>query len=180
MSRPIRTTLVFALISGFLVVPSAMVLNFYMNWHTALKITLWADLAVYAVLMTRWSGARLISVLFPLAILLGTALWPGTYGGFFILGLGVFSWIRSGICFQNTPVRSVLSEIITMVGGTVLLLIIGSGSYTAWTLNICLFFLIQSLYFFLVPVRPVEHAAGMHRDSFEDSVSEIEKLMEEV
>lgn len=178
MNRPIRTTIVYALVSGFLVIPLALLLSTYLYWSTALKLALWADLAIYGVLMARWSGTRLLSVLFPLAILLGTALWPGTYSGFFILALGIFAWMRSGICFRGTPIRALMAELTTVVGATVLLLLIGSNSYAAWALNICLFFLVQSLYFFIVPIRRKRLEARMTQDPFEQAVAEAKKVLE--
>ena len=73
---------------------------------SAFKLVLWADLAGYAVLMARWSGKALTAIMFPLALLLGTAVWPGIYTAFFFLGLGMLSWLRSGICFSKTPIRA--------------------------------------------------------------------------
>jgi hypothetical protein len=178
MNRAVRTTVVYALASGFLVVPLAMLLSRYLYWPGALKLVLWADLAVYGVLMARWSGVRLLSVLFPLLILLGAALWPGTHGGFFILALGIFSWLRSGVCFKTAPVRALMAEVLTMVGGAGLLLLIGSHSYGAWALNICLFFLVQSLYFFMVPWQSGRQHQPAAADPFEQAVADAEKVLE--
>ena len=104
MNRAVRTTVVYALASGFLVVPIALLLSRYFHWPGAMKLVLWADLAVYSVLMARWAGVRLPSVLFPLSVLLGAAIWPAARSGFFILALGIFSWVRSGVCFRSAPV----------------------------------------------------------------------------
>lgn len=178
MNRPIRSTVVYALASGFLVIPSALLLSTCLYWSTALKLALWADIAVYGVLLARWSGTRLLSVVFPLAILLGTALWPGTYSGFFILALGIFAWMRSGVCFHGTPVRALMAEVITVVGAAAMLLLIGSQSYAAWALNICLFFLVQSLYFFIVPAHRRRFEGGTAVDPFEQAVAEAKKVLE--
>ena len=178
MNRAVRTTVVYALASGFLVVPMAMLLSRYFYWPGTLKLVLWADLAVYGMLMVRWSGARLLSALFPLLILLGAALWPRSHGGFFILAMGIFSWLRSGVCFKTTPVRALLAEVVTMVGGAGLLLLIGSSSFGAWALNICLFFLIQALYFFMVPLASDRRSRPVAADPFEQAVAEAEKALE--
>jgi hypothetical protein len=166
------------LVSGFLVVPFAMLLNSYLYGAEALKLALWADLAVYAVLMARWGGVRLLPVFFPLLILLGAALWPRAHSGFFILALGIFSWVRSGVCFKGAPIRTLVAEVVTMVGGAGLLLLIGSNSYGAWALNICLFFLVQSLYFFIVPVGPQRRAQPVSTDPFEQAVEDAKKVLE--
>ncbi|MGD9365583.1 MAG: hypothetical protein PVH87_07810 [Desulfobacteraceae bacterium] len=178
MNRPIRSTVVYALVSGFLVIPLALLLSTYLYWPTALKLVLWADIAVYGVLMARWSGTRLLSVVFPLSILLGTALWPRTYSGFFILALGIFAWMRSGVCFHGAPMRALMAEVITVVGAAAMLMLIGSQSYAAWALNICLFFLVQSLYFFIVPTHRRSFKTGTPVDPFEQAVAEAKKVLE--
>jgi hypothetical protein len=139
---------------------------------------LWADLALYGVLMARWSGVRLLSLLFPLAILLGSALWPGAYSSFFILALGVFAWMRSGLCFQGAPLRALSAEVLTLGGAAGLLLFFGSHSSVAWALTICLFFLIQSIYFFIVPTRRSISKTRSEKDPFEQAVEEAKKVLD--
>jgi hypothetical protein len=178
MKNPIRTTIVYALASGAIVVPAAMLLSTYLYWPTAIKLVLWADLVLYGVLMARWSGARMLSVFFPLAILLGAALWPKAYIGFFILALGVFSWIRSGLCFQATPLRALMAEVITMIGAAAVLVFLDGHSPVAWALNICLFFLIQSLYFFIVPVHRASPDFQNAKDPFERAAEQAKKVLD--
>ena len=178
MNRAVRTTVIYALASGLLAVPIAMLISTYLYWHQALKLVLWADIALYAMLMARWGGARLLSVVFPLLVLLGAALWPRAHSGFFILALGVFSWVRSGVCFNGAPLRTLLAEVITMVGGVGLLLMIGSHSHGAWALSICLFFLVQSLYFFIVPVASTGKNSSIAGDPFEQAAEDAEKVLE--
>ena len=178
MKTPIRTTIVFALASGALVVPAAMVLSAYLHWPTALKLAVWVDLTLYGILLTRWGNSRLLPVLFPLGILLGAAVWPGVYSGFFIMALGVLAWMRSGICFQHKPLRSLTAEVITVVGGTAALMLFSAHSSAAWALNICLFFLIQALYFFIVPTHGSDTQGRCSRDPFERAVEEAEKVLD--
>ncbi len=178
MNRAVRTTVVYALASGFLAVPIAMLISSYLHWPEALRLVLWADIALYAMLMARWGGVRLLSVVFPLLVLLGAALWPRAHSGFFILALGVFSWVRSGVCFKGAPLRTLMAEVVTMVGGAGLLLMIGAHSYGAWALNICLFFLVQSLYFFIVPVLSDGRNAPVSSDPFEQAAEDAEKVLE--
>jgi hypothetical protein len=106
MNRHVRTTLVYGLISALAVMPLAGLLAGPIGWPMAFKLVLWLDLFIYAALLARWSGKGIGAIVVPTALLLGTALWPGVYTGFFFLGLGVFSWIRSGSCFyQDTDSR---------------------------------------------------------------------------
>jgi hypothetical protein len=178
MKHPVRTTIVYAVLSGLVVVPAAMVLSTYLYWPTAFKLMLWADLALYGVLMARWSGVRLLSLLFPLAILLGSALWPRAYSSFFILALGVFAWMRSGLCFQGAPLRALSAEVLTLGGAAGLLLFFGSHSSVAWALTICLFFLIQSIYFFIVPTRRSISKTRSEKDPFEQAAEEAKKVLD--
>lgn len=178
MTHPIRTTILYALASGFTVVPLATLLSVYLSWPTAFKLMLWADLALYGILLARWSGARLPSVLFPLAILLGAAWWPRAYSGFFVLALGIFSWMRSGICYRETFIRALMAEGVTMAGSTAVLLFFGAHSAVALALNICLFFLIQSLYFFIVPACRQRPAPRNAKDPFELAVAEAQKVLD--
>jgi hypothetical protein len=178
MKNPVRTTIVYAVLSGLAVVPAASVLSIYLTWPTAFKLMLWADLAIYGVLMARWSGVRLLPILFPLAILLGSALWPRTYSSFFILALGVFAWVRSGICFQGAPLRALSAEMLTLGGAAGVLLFFGAHSSVAWSLTICLFFLIQSIYFFIVPTRKRSSVPPSEKDPFERAVEEAKKVLD--
>jgi hypothetical protein len=178
MNNPVRTTIVYAVLSGLVVVPVASALSIYLYWPMAFKLMLWADLALYGVLLARICGVRLLPLLFPLAVLLGSALWPRTYSGFFILALGVFAWMRSGICFQGAPLRALSAEVLTLGGAAGLLLLFGGHSSVAWALTICLFFLIQSLYFFIVPTRWGIAQTGSRKDPFEIAVEAAKKVLE--
>ena len=177
MSRPIRTTVIFGLISTLLIVPAAGLLTRHWGWPAAHKLILWADLALYTLLMVRWSKSRLAPALFPLAILLGAALWPWSYSGFFLLGLGIFSWIRSGICFKAPPLRLITAEIVTVGGGAALVAVMGPISTLSSALTPWLFFLVQALYFFLVPGLAGSTDDTRQPDPFEAAVQEADKLL---
>ena len=179
MIRPIRTTIVFAVAGGFLVVPAALLLSPYIYWPMALKLVLWADLTVYAVLLARWSRTRLLSIFFPLALLFGTALWPHTYSGYFFLAAGVLCWIRSGVCFQGAPLRALVAEMITVLGGAALVMLFGGSSSLSWAVAICLFTLVQAVYFFIVPQsRKTGDKREVPGDPFERAAEEVGKVLE--
>ncbi len=179
MKRPVRSTLVYGLISALTVMPAAWPLAGLIGWPMAFKLVLWTDLAFYAVLLSRWSGKGLLTIVFPLALMLGTALWPGVYFGFFFLGLGVLGWIRSGICFSGTPVRAVAAEIITVAGGSGLVTLLNPGSTVTWAISIWLFFLVQALYFFIVPATDLQNTARTAEDPFEQALREAQRVLEE-
>jgi hypothetical protein len=179
MNKPTRTTIVYALMGGFLIVPAAMLLTPYLHWAMAFKLSLWSYLAIYAVLLSRWSHTPLLGMVFPLALLLGTALWPRTYGGFFFLAVGILCWIRSGICFQGAPLRRLAAEVTTVLGGCILVMLFGGQTTLSWAIAISLFSLIQALYFFFVPLDRMEKEMGKSAgDPFDQAMKEARKVLE--
>jgi len=179
MNRHVRTTLVYGLISALTVMPAAWSLTGPVGWPMAFKLVLWLDLLGYAALLAQWSGKGLRVILFPMALLLGTALWPGVYVGFIILGLGIFSWIRSGSCFCGTPVRAVGAEVITVGGGAGLVALLGPGASVTWAISIWLFFLVQAVYFYMVPTSCAKGAVGTAADPFEQAHREALRVLDE-
>ena len=115
MNKPIRTTLVFGFLSGLAMVPVLWYQRSYGAWPMALELVIWFNLAIYSVLLCRWSRTRFAAIFFPLALLLGVAFWPRTHAGFLLMAMGIFSWIRSGICYRNTPLRALTAELITVL-----------------------------------------------------------------
>lgn len=179
MKRPVRTTLIYGIISAMAVMPVAWLIAGPMGWPMAFKLALWVDLFIYAMLLARWSGKGPGTIVFPITLLLGTALWPGVYSGFFFLGLGVFSWIRSGICFSGTPIRAVAAEIITVAGGAGLVALLGPVSTITWAISIWLFFLVQALYFFIIPATAPSTTVRTVEDPFEQARREAQRVLDE-
>jgi hypothetical protein len=179
MKRPVRSTLVFGLISALAVMPAAGMLAALTGWSLAVKLVLWTDLLVYALLLTRWSGTGPGAIVFPMVLLLGTALLPGTHAAFFLLGLGFFSWIRSGICFSATPLRAIAAEIVTIAVGAGLVVLLSPGSTIAWAIGVWLFVLVQALYFFMVPVGGWSAAVRTPEDPFASAYREAQRVMDE-
>jgi len=99
---------------------------------------------------------------------------------FFMLGLGFFSWIRSGICFSTTPLRAVTGEFITIAGGAGLVALLNPGSTVAWAISIWLFVLVQSLYFFIVPANRATLPARSDGDAFASAYREAQRVLEDV
>ena len=179
MKRPVRATIVFGAFSALTVMPLAWGLAGVMGWSPAFKLVLWLDLSVYAILLARWSGQRTTSVIFPLALLLGAALWPGGPTAFLLLGLGVLSWIRSGVCFRDAPVRAAAAEAATAAGGAGLVSFLGPHTALTWAVSIWLFALVQALYFFLVPVADAEPESSLGADPFDQAHREALRVLDE-
>ena len=178
MTQPVRYTILFALVSGFLVVPAAELMSAFWTWTVALKLAVWADVALYAILISRWSRTAPWPLVVPLTLLLGAAFWPHICWGYFLFAVGVLAWIRSGMCYTGRPIRALLVETITSAGSVLLLSMLGGRSPMAWALTITLFFLVQSLYFFLVPAVEQTNRVETREDSFERAVEGAEKVLE--
>jgi hypothetical protein len=180
MKRHVRTTLVYGLVSTLTVMPFAGLLAGLIGWPISFKLVLWLDLFIYAVLLARWSGKGIGAIVFPTALLLGTALWPGVYSGFFLFGLGVFSWVRSGCCFCGTPIRAIAAEVITVGGGAGLMTLLSPGTTITWAIGIWLFFLVQTLYFFIVPAIDSSDGNRTFEDPFEQACREAQRVLDAV
>ena len=178
MSKLVRATLVFGLVSGVLLFPIALLLTSRGGWPGAFKLALWADGVFYALLLARWSGTRPIRIAFPLGILFVAALWPGTGSGFFVLGLGVFSWVRSGICFSNFALRRMLAEVVTVAGGAGLVTLCRPESPLSWALAAWLFFLVQALYFFFMPRASGNLPGDCSEETFRSALRVAEKTLD--
>lgn len=178
MNKPVRTTLVFGLLSALVTVLVLWHQRSYGARPLALELAIWFNLAGYAMLLCRWSRTRFSALVFPLALLLGVALWPGTRPGFLLMALGVFSWIRSGICFKNTPMRALAAELLTLLGGCILIAFWWPHAILAWALAVWLFFLVQSVYFFIIPADRYSRAIVENPDPFEQAFREAQRLLE--
>lgn len=178
MNTPVRTTLVFGLLSGLAMVPVLWYQRVSGAWPTALELAIWANLAIYSVLLCRWSRTRIAAILIPLVLLLGVAFWPRTHTGFLLMAMGIFSWIRSGICFKNTPLRALTAELITVLGGSVLVAFWWPQSITSWALAVWLFFLVQSVYFFILPSNAYPGERHANSDPFDQALREAERVLE--
>ncbi|WP_319525916.1 hypothetical protein [uncultured Desulfosarcina sp.] len=178
MKSPIRTTLVYGLICALIAMPAAGSLAGIVGGSIAFKLVLWTILSGYSLLLARWSGKHPAVLLFPLILLLGTAVWPGIDSVFFFLGLGVLCWLRSGICFSGFPLRAMAAETVAAAGGAALVALLGPGNAVTWAISIWLFFLVQALYFFIVPHRSSTTADRQDVDPFEQAQREAQRILE--
>jgi hypothetical protein len=180
MKPPVRTTLVYGLIGALIAMPVTVGLAGIVGGSIAFKLVLWTILSGYSLLLARWSGKHLAVLLFPLILLLGTAVWPGIDAVFFFLALGVLCWLRSGICFSHFPLRAMIAEIVTAVGGATLIVLLGPANAVTWAISIWLFFLVQALYFFIVPHRGSTTADRKNADPFDQAQREAQRILESI
>ena len=175
MNKPVRTTLTVGLLGGLLAGPIAWLATCW-GWPDGLKLMFGGLIGVYALLLAHWSGRRLSAILFPLALLAAAALWPQSRTGFLLLSLGILGWVRSSICFQAPFLRLAAAEIVTLALGSGPLIFGQPHSPLAWALAVWFLFLVQAIYFFMLPQSAGQFDSPA-QDPFETSLREIEKIL---
>ncbi len=177
MNRQVRTTVVFGLISALILFPITIAVGETFGLYGSFELTLWFIFATYAVLLVRWSKTPLLPVLFPLGILLLSALLLPFRAGFYWLALLTLGWIRSGICFKGPSLRLLFAETVAMAGGVALVAVWQPASPVSMSLTLWLFFLIQSLYFFVLPGGSQADSGNAARDPFEAALRAAKEIV---
>jgi len=176
MSKPIMTTLIFGLLSGFGIIAVGTFTMHLWAWPVVMKGFVLLNLILYSVLLCRWSKTPVTWIVFPLVLATASGLWSDSGVACLLPVLAIFSWIRSGICFNAMPLRSGLGELITISAGSVFLLLHPASSLSLF-LAVWFFFLVQTLYFYIVPVR-VGKKMVVAADRFESAYREAERLLD--
>ena len=176
MILSVRITLIFGLLTATCAVP--LILYKPVFWPTALKFLIVISLIFYGVLLCLWSKTPVKKMVLPVLLVTCLGTWAETGTWFIIMGLGVFCWIRSGICFNDRLFRSrvLVAEIITIAAGAGYLLFWQPRLTYALPLVIWFFFLVQSLYFYIVLDNTV-NLKKKDTDSFERARREIERIL---
>jgi hypothetical protein len=175
-SQTIRSTIIYGLVSGLSFIPLSGGLGYVVFWPEALCLTLWINISVYSILLTRWSGRRLSSIIFPLMPVFVASVWIDSISLFLVLILSTFSWIRSGICFPEHVGRKIIAELLLSLGTASLVITLTPASALGWSLTIWMFFLIQALYFviFETECNPQEN---IQADPFEKARGQAENIL---
>jgi len=175
--KPVRTTIVTGLAFGLLFVPVSAALNLFLPWPAAFRLTFWSFVAVYALMLCRWTGAGLAACGFPVAFLLALAFWLRSGYDFLFLSVLVLGWIRSGVCFRKSPWKAIGAEVLVGMGGAALVASFTPHSTAAWALGVWMFFLVQSLYFVLTGNTGDTDDAETLLDPFEKARRQAEEIL---
>lgn len=173
--RPFRTTIFIGFIFGISFIPLNLLFGYMIPWSTAFKIIIWTYLAGYALFLTRWGRKSPLLILFPVLLLLVFVFIVNANSAFILLALIIFSWIRSGVCFQKSLSRMLYAELFLTLGGAALVAWFTPHSTFAWALGILMFFLVQSLYFIAFEDKDVEDQVEV--DPFEAALWKAEKII---
>ena len=173
----ISKTIFYGIVSGVSVVPISVMLNAFIPWSRAVCLTLLLFIAGYAFLLSHWGNQGFRSTVLPLLVLVPTFYFSDSMALLFFQALIVISWIRSGICYQNTGARGLAVEFLLCFFGAVLVHVFSPGSVSAWALGVWMFFLVQALYFvfFEHTGRRPEEPARM--DAFEWASRQADRIL---
>ena len=176
-AKPIRSTIVWGLISGLVSTPLMVLIHSMLPWPLGYHLVLWALWGGYSILLCRWAFKQLSSILMPTFLMLLAAFFIQSTTAFTFMALGLLSWIRSGICFNRTPVgKRFAAEIgLGLCTGLAVSAVLPSATLTG-ALSVWLFFLIQALYFVLFEYHS-EPTACFDADPFEKAKMAAEQIL---
>ena len=175
--RPLFTTIIYGLLAGICFIPTVMVISNLVQWTTAFRLAIWLVLAGYLVILTRWGRVSLLSVVFPLLLLLLLVFWGNTNSAFLLLALGVLSWVRSGICFQGGLLKTVATEAALCLGTGALAVFVTPHSTITWGVLVWMFFLVQSVYFVVFADFGEEPDEQLEIDPFHQARNRAERIL---
>ena len=175
--RPMLTTIIYGLLCGVSFIPLVMTMSYFLHWSTAFRMTIWLFAAGYLIILTRWEKVKLISVLFPLLLLLLLVFWGDSNSAFLFLALGILSWVRSGVCFQGGLLKSLVAEMALCLGGGALVGSFAPHTTITWALSIWAFFLVQSLYFVIFKDLAEAGEEVVELDPFDRARNQAERIL---
>ena len=177
LQHPIRNTILYGLFCGLSFVPLSLTLDTVISLPNAFCLALWLFISGYAILLSRWSNTALISIVFPLLLLVPTIFLVNSRVVFFLLALVVISWIRSGSCFQKPGGMRLAVELLMCFLGAVLVHGFTPGSVFGWGLGVWTFFLVQALYFIFFTPADNQQKQSSRLDAFEWASRQAEKIL---
>jgi hypothetical protein len=175
--RPMFTTIIYGLLAGISFIPTVMAFSSVMEWTAAFRMAMWLVLAGYLVILTRWGRVNLLSIAFPLILLLFLVFWGDTHSGFLILALGVLAWVRSGVCFQRGLLKPLTAEVFLCCGAGALVAFFTPHSTITWGVAVWLFFLVQSVYFVFFADFAETQEQQAQRDPFHQARTRAERIL---
>ena len=143
-------TILYGLLGAAVFVPSVMTMGWALKWPLPFNLTVWWLLAGYSLILGRMGGAGLKPAVAPLAALLAAALIINDRSVILAIHLAGLIWLRSGLLRPGGVLVKIAAEILTACGGAAIVAWFNPATPMSMALSVWLFFLIQSLYFFMV------------------------------
>lgn len=178
MKRPVRTTVIIGLLCA-LCAASLIPLSPAIFYGGTLMVRLFVffNIAIYATLLCRWSGESPARIVLPLIFLTGLTLLPMLQEGFLLTALVIFCWIRSSVCNSEPSIRVILAECVTLAGYVGLALVLTPAGDFCLPVMTWLFYLMQALYFYIIPHGKVTESVLGVNDSFDRAYMETERIL---
>ncbi|MBW2469629.1 MAG: hypothetical protein JRE62_10030 [Deltaproteobacteria bacterium] len=175
--KPIRSTMVWGLLGAIMYLPASIFLHSLLPWPLGDQLFLWALLAGYGLMLSRWASRPFSAIALPIILLLIAALCIHSTATFACAALGIFAWIRSGICFRRRPaaIRLIAESGLGVGAGLAMSAVVITAPVSA-ALGIWLFFLIQTLYFVIFEYRQ-EPTSRLEVDPFERARMAAERIL---
>lgn len=174
-----QLTILFGMICALAFIPMMMVLNSITYGVIPFRLIVWGYLVVYTVLLTLWGKKPVKLIVFPLLLLFIIGMFEYSNTVFFLVLLGILSWIRSSLCFQTSLLMMLVTEFMISLGGGALVILFHPQTQLAWALGIWMFFLVQSLYFVSWEDRKAIEEGEQGIDPFERASRQVEKILSE-
>jgi hypothetical protein len=175
--KPIRSTILWGLLGALIYLPASAFLHGLIPRPLGDQLLLWALLAGYGLMLSRWAVKPFSAVALPLIVLLLAALFIHPTPIFVCVAIGVLSWMRTGICFRRRPVTMrLIAEIGLGVGAGLAITAVVLTATVSAALGIWLLFLIQTLYFVIFEYRQ-EPTNRLDVDPFERARMAAEQIL---
>jgi len=177
-ARPIKSTILWGFIGGFFYIPLCTAFDLVVPWPLSWRLTIWALLTIYGVLLARCSCTALRSIFLPFLLLLIAAIFIRSTSFFLFSAFAALGWIRSGICFRRSPfVKRCAAEIGLGAATALLAADAVPGVTLPWALAVLMFFLIQALYFVFFEPGP-DSKTKIEMDPFEIAKMAAENILD--
>lgn len=177
VSNPVRTTIVFGLLCALGIILQTFIFGYATFIPIPPHLAMGLFIALYGLLMARWSGVGPGAICFPVLIIFSGTFLTRSPAAFLMLMFMVFSWIRSGICFKGSILKRILAEVLLCGGAGGGLIICAADGPIAYPLWIWMFFLVQSLYFLCFNGAGKPEPENKNGDPFESARKRAERIL---
>jgi hypothetical protein len=162
--RPMFATIIYGLLAGASFIPMVMVMSSLVTWTAAFRLSIWFILAGYLVVLTRWGRVPLLSLFFPLLLLLFLVFWGETHSAFFFLALG-------------SLLKALVTESALCLGAGALVVFFAPHSTITWGIVVWMFFLVQSIYFVVFADFGEKQEEQVDLDPFHQARTRAERIL---
>jgi hypothetical protein len=179
ITSPIAATVIFGAAAALLVATALSLPLSFMTRLTTLNGAMMLCLATYGVLLARMSARPIRAIAAPVLMLAAVLPVAASLSGFLAPAAAGLAWIRSGICFSGPAGRRIIVEALLSAGGLALCAALRPAGILGWALGLWMFFLLQALYFVVIPALPFRRREPLGPESRQALRSRAQELLRE-